>query len=314
MMPRIGYNRAWGLIKTDAGITIDRAFLAHVNIPAATAEAADTDGILAATSLAATAQTITAGLGAPAWPRNITIDCSASGVTSNVKITGTNFAGEAIDETIALNGTSAKAGAKAFKAITKIDLPIQTHTPVAQVETATAAGTVTAAGNALVTVTSALFDEAEAVDVPVKLNDDASAIALEIRTALAANETIAEHFVVSGADAAVVLTAKVAAANDTTLNIAIDDGTGDGASEGVTTVASSADTTPGVPPDEVWVGWGDKFGLPYCLEHDTVVKGYFGASADSLSVTVDANELEKNTFDPTGVPDGQTAIDLYLIV
>jgi hypothetical protein len=119
---------------------------------------------------------------------------------------------------------------------------------VKQVETATAAGTVTTAGNALVTVTSALFAEAEAVDVPVEVDDDANAIALAIRTALAANETVAEHFTVSGTNASVILTAKVEAANDTTLNIAIDDGSGEGASAGVTAASSSANTTAGVAP------------------------------------------------------------------
>ncbi len=314
-MARVGFNYAQPhQIKTDAGYSIDRSFIAHLHIPAATAEAADTDGIMAATNLTASVQTITAGLGAPAWPRNVTIDCSASGVTSNIKITGTNFAGEAITETIALNGTSAKAGAKAFKTITKIDLPIQTHTPVAQVETATAAGTVSTAGNAAVTVKSALFEADEVVAVPVGLGDDASDIALAIRTALAANANIAAHFTVSGETDAVILTAKVAAANDTTLNIAIDNGTGEGASEGVTTAATSANTTEGVAPDQVWVGWGDVFGLPYTLDHNTVVKSYFNNAADSMTIQTDATAIESNTFSMSGTANGEKNIDIYLIV
>ena len=117
-----------------------------------------------------------------------------------------------ITEEITANGTDAKDGNLAFKTVTKIDLPIQDHVPRApQVETATAAGTVTTAGNAAVTVKSALFAEDEVVDVPVELNDDAAAIALAIRTALAENEIIAEHFDVSGEDAAVVLTARLEA-------------------------------------------------------------------------------------------------------
>lgn len=119
---------------------------------------------------------------------------------------------------------------------------------VKQVETATAAGTVSTAGNASVTVTSALFDAPEVVAVPVELSDDASAIALAIRTALGANENVAAHYTVGGSGASVVLTAKVEAANDATLNIAIADGTGEGASVGVTTAATSANTTAGVAP------------------------------------------------------------------
>jgi len=314
-LARVGFNYAQPhQIKTDAGYSIDQSFIAHLHIPAATAEAADTDGIMAATNLAAAVQTITAGLGAPAYPRNVTIDGSVSGITGNIVVTGVNIAGDAITETLALNGATAKVGAKAFKAITSIALPVQVHAPVAQVETATAAGTVSTAGNAAVTVKSALFEADEVVDVPVELSDDAAAIALAIRTALAANENIAEHFTVSGADAAVILTAKVAATNDDTLNIAIDDGTGDGASEGVTTAATSANTTPGVAPDFVWVGWGDIFGLPYTLDHNTVVKSYFDNAADSMTIVPDADEIEKNTFAMTGTADGLKNIDIYLIV
>lgn len=147
---------------------------------------------------------------------------------------------------------------------------------VLQVETATAEGTVTTAGNALVTVTSALFDEAEAVDVPVEEGDGANDIALAIRIALAANALIAAHFTVGGLTNAVILTAKVAAANDATLNIAIDDGTGDGASEGVTAAASSANTTAGVAP----------------VQQVETIPVSTGATKDgNLTVTVTANGM-----------------------
>ena len=112
-----------------------------------------------------------------------------------------------------------------------------------------------------------------------------------------------------------ILTAKAEAANDTTLNIAIDDGTGEGASEGVTTAATSANTTAGVPYDEISVGWGDKFGLPHMLYADElVILKLFGKAADTGTVTEDADELEKNVFDPNGTPDGQNDIDLYIVV
>ncbi len=42
-------------------------------------------------------------------------------------IHGTNYNNEVITETIALNGNVAVNGAKAFKTVTQIDLPIQTH-------------------------------------------------------------------------------------------------------------------------------------------------------------------------------------------
>ncbi|NLB52081.1 MAG: hypothetical protein GX808_03990 [Syntrophomonadaceae bacterium] len=313
--PKLGQR-----IQTDAkGTSIDRAFGAHYHIDAEDAPAASSDGVHAAMALGAAEQSITTGITNPAVPRNIRIDGNVSGIDGVVKITGTNFAGEAITEDITANGTTAKDGNLAFKTVTKIDLPIQDHVPRAQVETATAAGTVTTAGNAAVTVKSALFAEDEVVDVPVELNDDAAAIALAIRTALAANEIIAEHFDVSGEDAAVVLTAKVADANDDTLNIAIDDGTGEGASEGVTTAATSANTTGGVGvgSDQISVGWGDKFGIPYKLYADElVILKLFGKAVEATEgvVTADAEDLEKNVYDPNAGADGTKDIDLYIIV
>lgn len=114
---------------------------------------------------------------------------------------------------------------------------------VLQVETATVVGTITTAGNAAVVVTgSALENSPKTFAVPVLLSDDESAIALAIRTALAADENIDDAYTVSGATDKVILTAKVAAANDATLNIAVDNGT----CEGITTAASSANTTGGV--------------------------------------------------------------------
>ncbi len=311
------YNHKYGqIIQTDApGVSCDRAFLAHYHIAAEYAPAASSDGVHVAMNLGAAVQAITTGITNPAVPRNIRIVGNVVGIDGVVKITGTNFAGEAITEDITANGTTVKDGALAFKTVTKIDLPIQDHTPVKQVETATAAGTVTAAGNAAVTVKSALFEADRAVAVPVEVDDDASAIALAIRTALAADEVIAAHFTVSGENAAVILTAKIPAANDATLNIAIDDGTGEGASEGVTTAATSANTTAGVPYDQISVGWGDKFGIPYMLYADElVILKLFGESADIGTVTPDADEIEKNVFDPNGTPDGQNAIDLYIVV
>lgn len=302
-------------ITTDCDVAADRAFLAHYSIAAADAAAESDDGVLAATDLNATAQSITAGLHNPAVPRNVKVDGSAANIAGNVKVYGTNFAGDAINETIALNGVTAVAGNLAFKTVTKVDLPARVNTPTAQVETATAAGTVTTAGNALVTVTSKLYAAPVAVDVPVKLNDDAAAIATAIRTALAADPDISEHFTVGGETDAVILTAKVAAANDDTLNIAIDDGTGDGASEGVTKAATSADTTPGVAPDKVSVGVGKKFGIPYMLPADElVIVKLFDNSADTGTVTADDNELEKNVIELHGTPDGLKPIDLYILV
>lgn len=302
-----------GYLTTDAGgLVVDQALLAHIHLeePAAT----DADGIAVLTQVVA-ASSVTAGLANPDVPRALSIVSNKSNGAGNVKIYGTNYADEAIDETLALNGVTPRDGAKAFKTVTKVDLPAQVNAPELQVETATAAGTVTTTGNAAVTVTSALFAEDVVVAVPVVENDDAAAIALAIRTALAANAEITAHFTVSGADAAVILTAKAAAANDTTLNIAIDDGEGEGASAGVTTAATSANTTPGVAPDVVTVGWNDKLGLPYLLGHNTILAVYLDNTkeANAATVTVSATAIESNTIDLHSALDG-SAVDIYLIV
>ena len=82
--------------------------------------------------------------------------------------------------------------------------------PTLQVETATAVGTVTEDGDVAVTVTSAdLASSPKVISVPVVTNDDASNIALAIRTALAADADISAVFTVSGATDAIILTKKI---------------------------------------------------------------------------------------------------------
>lgn len=114
---------------------------------------------------------------------------------------------------------------------------------VAQVETATAAGTISGSGNVSVTVTAAgLTGSPLVVPVAVVDTDTAAIVAGKIRTALAANAAIAALFTVGGSTTAIVLTKKVAGANDGTLNIALATGT----ATGLTTAATSANTTAGV--------------------------------------------------------------------
>jgi hypothetical protein len=279
------------------------------------AAAADADAIHAAVTLGAAAASVTTEFTDPPCPRNVSMTPSANmGTAKKVKVYGLNADKEEITEELTFASAGAVLGAKAFASVTKIDLPIQEHAPAAQVETATAAGTVTTAGNAAVVVKSALFGEDETIDVPVALNDDAAAIALAIRTALAANAVVAEHFTVGGADAAIILTAKVAAANDDTLNIAIDDGTGDGASEGVTTAATSTNTTPGVPPDTLTIGWGDKLGLGMKMAgaHHLATKLGTSAEANAPAFATSATAIDGNTIDLNTALDGSAVETLFI--
>jgi autotransporter-associated beta strand protein len=111
-----------------------------------------------------------------------------------------------------------------------------------QQETATVVGTVTTAGNLLVTVTSAnVVGSPLAFSVPVLVGDAPNAVATKIRTALSANPALAAQFNVGGTNAAVQLTGNVTnpiPANDATLNIAIANDT----AAGITPVVNSANT------------------------------------------------------------------------
>ena len=126
----------------------------------------------------------------------------------------------------------------------------------AQVETATAAGTVTGSGNATVVVTAAgMTGTPKTISVPVLNGDLAATWAGKVRTALAADAAVAALFTVDGTTTTIRLTRKptatytvgtasvpLYAANDDTLNISLDNGT----STGITPAATSANTTAGI--------------------------------------------------------------------
>jgi hypothetical protein len=113
---------------------------------------------------------------------------------------------------------------------------------VAQVETATAAGTITGDGNAAVIVTAVgMTGTPKTIDVAVVSGDTPAVWAGKVRTALAADGAVTALYAVGGTTTAIKLTRKVPAANDGTLNISLDNGT----CTGITTAASSANTTAG---------------------------------------------------------------------
>ena len=129
-------------------------------------------------------------------------------------------------------------------------------TPVHQVETATAVGTVTTAGDATITVTAAgLAGSPLALSVAVALTDTPAQWAVKVRTALAADSAVSAMFTISGATDAIILTRKAKAsyvigpdtvnisyANDGTLNVAIANDT----SAGITADPTSTNTTTAV--------------------------------------------------------------------
>lgn len=111
-----------------------------------------------------------------------------------------------------------------------------------QVETLTVAGAIATAGNATVVLTAAgLTGSPKSFTVAVALNDSAAVVAQKVREKLATDTAVTAMFDIGGTGADVVLTAVTAAANDATLNIAIDNGT----CAGLTTITKSVDTTAG---------------------------------------------------------------------
>lgn len=111
-----------------------------------------------------------------------------------------------------------------------------------QVETATVVGTISTAGNATVIVTSKyLHNSPITLSVAVALSDTATAVAGKIRTALLANPEIVSVYGINGTGATVVLTSLVSRENDSTLNVAINNGT----CAGLTNAPTSVNTTAG---------------------------------------------------------------------
>lgn len=309
------YNFKYGqTIQTDSpSVAVDRAFIAHYNVPAADAVAASETGVLPLTVLAA-AQTLTTGITAPAVPRFLQIKGNVSGITGNVVVVGTNFADAAITDTIALNGATAVAGIKAFKSITSIALPAKTHTAAYQKTTSRVTHAADKGGTLVLTVTAAVFGSPATKDVNVVIPEakTAAQVAALIVDALNADEMVGLHWTAAVYNTDyITLTAKAYAAQDSTVNLVVKT---DADTTAVTIGAITANTTAGVAEDKVSVGWTNTFGIPYILTADELVfVKLFNNSADTGTVTVDA-AIEKNVIALNGTPDGEKPIDLYILV
>ncbi len=130
----------------------------------------------------------------------------------------------------------------------------------AQVETATAAGTVSGSGNATVIVTAAGMSGSPITLSVAVLNGDTPTVwAEKVRAAMRADSRITALFYIGGSGTAITLTALAKAANDATLNISLANGT----STGITTAGTSANTTAGAASgeaaaDAVVVAWTNR--------------------------------------------------------
>jgi hypothetical protein len=86
--------------------------------------ATDADVILPSTAQPASGTTVlTTGFTQPDVPRCLTVDGNQASCTGNLVVAGTDVAGNSIEETIAINGTTLVNGLKAFDTITSITIP-----------------------------------------------------------------------------------------------------------------------------------------------------------------------------------------------
>ncbi|SPF48419.1 conserved hypothetical protein [Candidatus Desulfosporosinus infrequens] len=110
------------LIQTNVtGVTCNWIQRADYQIsPVATSNTA----VLVLTTLTSLVQTITTGITNPDVVRNVVAKGAIVTSIGNVIVTGTDYAGAVLSETIALSGTNVVAGLKAFATVTQIALPI----------------------------------------------------------------------------------------------------------------------------------------------------------------------------------------------
>jgi hypothetical protein len=166
--------------------------------------------------------------------------------STQVSLTGATIA-------YCVSATMATAGDE-FTIDTTTGIAATLDTPVSQVETATAVGTITGTGNATVVVTGArITGSPVTLSVAVLNTDTASTWANKVRTALEANLPISSVYTVGGTGATITLTETAPANNDATLNISLDNGT----CTGITTAASSTNTTTGVGGVSITNSTGD---------------------------------------------------------
>lgn len=129
------YKHGFGqIITTDAeGVSVDRSFLAHVNIVKPVAADSDgmVDGAECTTGAEAEALVISTFTKQPDWPRNIVVVVAATTAADiaagNIVVKGKNFAGEEITETHAVTADTPATftGTIAFKEVTSVTVPVQ---------------------------------------------------------------------------------------------------------------------------------------------------------------------------------------------
>ena len=118
------------LIQGGAGISVQRMHGWRYPLTAAQATATGAAVIHAAITMTTVAQTITTGITQPTCPRCLSVTGGHADCAGIVTITGTNINGDGITESITQNGVAKVLGAKAFKSVTSLAIPIRSSANV----------------------------------------------------------------------------------------------------------------------------------------------------------------------------------------
>lgn len=161
-----------------------------------------------------------------------------------------------------------------------------------QVETATVVGTISGSGNATVVTTAAgMTGSPITTSVAVLNGDTADTVATKIGAALNLVANITAKFKIYVSGPRVVLERLIAAANDATLNVSIDNGT----CTGLTTAATSANTIAGV--DYASIAGVTSIGGP-------------GLGVDTEDVTTHDQAAAWEEVVPTILRSGEVSLDI----
>jgi hypothetical protein len=323
-MSYIGYNPKKGRIKTDAvGVVIDRAFLAHLQVSAADAVAADADGVHAAFACTAPAVSAVCTVKAASAETDIltvTFPAAIGAAANDLSVllqtaADDNLAVSADDETgiitIALAKTTAakntatliQAAIRALSTVCGVAVAGVTcaaggnwnSAAIATGETAAVpfAGGQTAAADV---VTTGITNPAVPRNITATAGGtagDIKAVQVVVEGTNYADEAISETLPIFTVNTAGSVEGSKAFKTVTKITIPAHDGTG----------ATTA------------IGFGDKLGLPYKLAHNTVLAAYLNNVKESTAptVAVSATAVESNTIDLNSALNS-SVVDAYLMV
>jgi hypothetical protein len=130
------------LVQTGVGVNAQRIHWWRYALTAAEAEAPGAATVHAAITMTVAAQTVTTGITQPKKPRTLSVTGGHADCAGVVTITGTDINDDPISESITQSGVATVAGAKAFKTITSLAIPIRSsaNTPTVTIGTTDAYG------------------------------------------------------------------------------------------------------------------------------------------------------------------------------